>query len=166
MNAPVRRAQGGYTYLALMFFIALMGLLMAAAGTAWKFAAQRDKEAELLYVGGEIRTAIEHYVLRGQGGVRGFPRQLEDLVKDDRGMEPQYWLRRLYPDPMTGRPDWTLIKAPDGGIMGVVSTSRGSPLKRDGFDFRNRRFKDAECYCDWKFVYDPRRRRRGAVRFR
>ena len=159
------RTQRGYTYLALMFLIALMGLAMAASGTAWRHASQREKETELLYAGGQIRTAIEHYVLRGQGGVRGFPKRLADLVEDDRGMQPQHWLRRLYPDPMTGQADWELIKAPDGGIMGVASTSKGVPFKRKGFSFRDRRFKDAERYSDWKFVYDPKRRRRRSVQF-
>lgn len=159
------RTSSGYTYLALLFAIAAMGLAMAAAGTSWKIIAQHEREAQLLYVGGEIRSAIEHYVLRSTSGAHGFPKTLHELVEDERGVKPEHWLRHLYQDPMTGSSDWQLIEAPDGGIMGVASKSQGVPLKRAKFAWKDRKFKDAECYCEWKFVYDPRRRPRHAMHF-
>jgi hypothetical protein len=66
---------------------------------------------------------------------------------------PLHHLRSLYVDPMTGTADWTLIMTPSGtGIMGVVSSSQATPLKRRGFDIEDA-FNDTDCYCSWRFVY-------------
>jgi hypothetical protein len=64
-------------------------------------------------------------------------------------------LRRLYPDPLTGRDEWGIVKAPDGGIMGVYSLSDGRPLKISGFRPRDRELEGAVSYTDWKFVFTP-----------
>lgn len=160
----VRQASRGFTYLALLFAIALMGVLLAAAGVEWKTVSRRDKEAQLLAVGDEIRVAIGRYLLKSPTGLRQFPRKLEDLVDDRRGLKPEHWLRHLYPDPMTGSTDWELIKAPDGGVMGVASRGQGMPMKRANFSDRYEKdFKDKECYCEWKFVFKPARHRRRAL---
>ncbi len=72
------------------------------------------------------------------------------------------YLRRLYPDPMTGAADWALVEAPGGGFMGVASRSTRAPLKTGGFDEPDRAFEDARTYGDWKFVFAPGySRRRG-----
>ena len=34
---------------------------------------------------------------------------------------------------MTNSPDWILIKAPEGGIIGVASASKEKPIKIAGF---------------------------------
>jgi hypothetical protein len=47
-----------------------------------------------------------------------------------------------------------LVKAPDGGIMGVYSLSEDSPKKVANFGFANREFEGASKYSDWKFVYN------------
>jgi hypothetical protein len=64
---------------------------------------------------------------------------------------------------MTGDADWTLIPAPNGGFMGVASSSQRAPLKRVGFDWIDTDFEQAEKYSDWAFVYDPLRDFRGAL---
>ena len=57
-----------------------------------------------------------------------------------------------------GQADWTLIMPREGqGIMGVASSSKRTPIKRNGFRDRRRSFEDADCYCSWQFVYVPRR---------
>jgi hypothetical protein len=137
--------------------------MLAAAGVEWKTVSQRDKEAELLAAGSEIRAAIGRYFLKSPTGLRQYPKSLADLVEDKRGLKPEHWLRRLYPDPMTGEHEWELIKAPDGGIMGVASRGLATPLKRANFPDKYEEFTDAECYCDWKFVYKPKIPRRLAV---
>jgi type II secretory pathway pseudopilin PulG len=142
----------GFTYLAILFVIAFMGLGLALTGEVWRTAALRDKEAQLLYAGGQYRRAIERYYLSGP---RQYPRKLEDLLKDPRKPNTERYLRRLYFDPVTGSPEWGLVKAPDGGIMGVYSLSDEKAVKTGGFDLRNRAFEGSEKYSDWKFVYDP-----------
>ena len=61
-------------------------------------------------------------------------------------------LRRLYADPMTGRPDWVLVKEREA-IVGVASRSTRTPLRRSRFDLADRHFADAASYADWQFVH-------------
>jgi hypothetical protein len=56
---------------------------------------------------------------------------------------------------MTPEGDWELIRGSDGGLTGVASKARGQPMKLKGFTDENRAFEDADCYCDWRFVYLP-----------
>ncbi|MFI4866897.1 MAG: type II secretion system protein [Steroidobacterales bacterium] len=111
---------------------------------------------ELLYRGDALRMAIGYYVSMSQGGVSHYPMELQDLVQDPRWPQMRRYLRRVYEDPMTGAADWTLIRAPDGGIMGVASTSKNAPIKRQGFTGVDELFAGSECYCDWQFIYQPR----------
>jgi hypothetical protein len=62
----------------------------------------------------------------------------------------------VYLDPMTGKPEWGVVRAPDGGILGVHSLSREVPIKRSGFGAPYEEFSSATSYQDWRFVYvDP-----------
>jgi type II secretory pathway pseudopilin PulG len=153
MNA--RRAfQGGFTYIGLLIAVVIMGLLLTIVSRIWTVTAQRERETELLFAGDAIRMAIAGYFASGHQ----YPLSLQLLLADDRSPVPKRFLRRLYPDPMTGRPDWTLIYAPDGvGIMGVASSSTRVPIKRRNFPLMDAAFEDSDCYCAWQFVYVPRR---------
>ena len=146
------RRSGGFTYLTALFLIALSGAGLALLGQVWETAAAREKEAELLYVGHQYRLAIQRYYMAGP---RQYPRTLQDLLKDPRSPAPRRHLRRLYADPITGTLEWAIVKAPDGGIMGVHSRSEEPPLKVANFKFRDRDFERAAKYSDWKFVYLP-----------
>jgi type II secretory pathway pseudopilin PulG len=141
-----------------MFAIAILGIMLAGVGVMWSTQTRRGREAELLFVGDQYRLAITHYVAGG-----GFPRQLTDLLEDTRSPVPRRYLRRLYPDPMTGQPDWQLITEPGGGIVGIASSSQGKPIKVAGFEPNDAAFANAECYCDWKFVYSPRNQWRPRI---
>lgn len=176
MRAPVRspRRPGGFTYITVLIILAIFSGGLAVLGEVWHTAAQREREAELLFVGGEYRRAIQQYYLNGPGQ---YPRSLSDLIKDPRKPVVERYLRQLYPDPITGKNEWGLIKAPDGGIMGVYSLSQDRPLKTanlgrvsvataglEGKDAKDARSaKDAKApqdpkeakevkYSDWKFV--------------
>ena len=146
----VRRASRGFTYLAVLFVVAILGGGLALAGEVWQTSATREKEAELLFVGNQYRGAIERYYLSGPQ--RQYPRELEDLLKDARMPGTRRYLRRLYADPMSGKAEWGLVKAPDGGIMGVYSLSEEATFKRAGFRRRDATFAGALKYSDWKFV--------------
>lgn len=147
------RRSDGFTYLAILLAVAFLGISLAEAGVVWHTAAQRDREAELLFVGEAYRTAIESYFR--QGGQ--LPQDLQDLVQDERLPVVRRYLRRLYADPMTGSVDWGLIKGPDGGITGVYSASTKTPFKRANFVERESNFTDAQCYCEWKFEFNSAR---------
>ena len=142
----------GFTYLTILFVVALMGAGLALAGEVWHTSMQREREAELLHVGNEYRKAIERYYLSGP---RQYPRALADLLKDQRQAGTVRHLRKLYPDPITGKDEWGLFRAPDGGIAGVYSLSDDKPLKSGGFAVRDKEFEAKEKYSDWKFTYAP-----------
>jgi len=143
------RSQHGFTYLGLLFAVAIIGITLATVGVVWSTQGQREREAQLLFVGDQYRQAIGRY--RASGGT--FPQALEMLLQDDRMPSARRYLRRLYPDPMTGKTDWQLIRAQDGGIMGIASVSKDKPIKVAGFLPVDSAFEKAECYCEWKFVY-------------
>ena len=147
-------AERGFTYLALLLAVAVIGIGLASAGQSWSIAAQREREAELLFIGGEMRRAIGAYYLASPGAQR-YPRRLEDLLADERFPSVRRHLRRLYRDPMSGRRDWVLIEAPGGGVMGVHSRSPARPYQTAGFAEANRDFEGKSRYADWKFVFQP-----------
>jgi hypothetical protein len=131
-----------------------MGLMLTVVSRVWRTTEQREREAQLLFVGHAYRMAIASYFANGHR----FPATLQELLQDDRFPVPKHHLRRLYPDPITGSADWSLVLTPSGsGIMGVASSSNAAPIKRGGFDLIDEAFKDADCYCAWQFIYYPNR---------
>jgi type II secretory pathway pseudopilin PulG len=152
---PIFR-QSGFTYIALLIAVAVTGAGLAAVGELSSFAAQRDRENELLYVGAEIRHAIGAFYEHSPGGVKRFPQSLEELLEDKRQPTPQRYLRRVYPDPLTGKADWGLVEAPGGGVMGVYSQSEMVPVRTGRFSPENESFAQARRYSEWKFFYTPR----------
>lgn len=144
----------GFTYLTVLFIVAILMTGLALAGEVWETAAKRDKEAELLFVGNQYRHAIALFYERTPGGVKRYPTTLADLIKDPRQPSIVRYLRQLYPDPMGGK-EWGTVKAPDGGIAGVYSLSEEKPLKTGNFKLRDAGFEAAQTYADWKFIYSP-----------
>lgn len=145
------RAEQGFTLLAVIFLVAVLGVGMAALGTVWETASRREKETQLLFVGDQYRRAIESYYRATPGGVKQYPRSLEDLLLDRRFPNIVRHLRRLYPDPLTGGTDWGLVKEGEG-ISGVYSLSEGRPMKQGGFSKDYEVFEGAEDFVDWRFV--------------
>ena len=149
----VTRRARGFTYLAVLFIVAILMGGLALVGEVWETSARRDKEVELLFVGHQYRRAIGLYYDSTPGSVKRYPRTLEDLVKDARQPATQRYLRRFYPDPITGKNEWGFVKAPDGGIQGVHSLSEEKPLKIAGFRVRDAGLEGAAKYGDWKFIH-------------
>lgn len=150
---------GGFTYAGVLFLIVLLGMALATAGTLWSTTSRREREAQLLWTGEQYVSAIESYYRGGPAGVRQYPKSLEDLLADHRGRVFRRHLRKLYPDPVTGRADWQLERLADGSIIGLRSASLERPLKQVGFGSHQAMFENAECYCDWVFAYSPRNTR-------
>lgn len=148
----VRRVQG-FTYMTVLFAVAIMAGGLALIGEVWSTSNAREREAELLHVGNEYRKAIERYYLLGPQ--RQYPRNLSDLLKDPRMPGTVRYLRKLYPDPITGKDEWGLVKSADGGFAGVYSLSESAPLKSAGFAVRDAAFEGKSKYSDWQFVFSP-----------
>ena len=151
-SRPRHGCGAGFTYLTVLFIVAILAGGLALTGEVWHTATLREKEAELLYVGNQYRKAIERYYLNGP---RQYPRALADLLKDPRKAGTERYLRRIYVDPITGKDEWGIVKAPDGGIAGVYSLSEEAPLKRANFDRLNMDFVGKAKYSEWQFVYGP-----------
>lgn len=147
--------QSGFTYLTILFVIAIAGVVLAEVFINWTQDSQREKERQLLFVGNQFRQAIALYYERTPGSVKRYPGKLEDLLADERYSTPQHYLRKLYRDPITNRLQWGLVMAPEGGIMGVHSLSDAQPVKVAGFGYLDRSFEGAGKYSEWVFSYAP-----------
>lgn len=145
----------GFTYLWVIFIVAMTGITLAAAGQVWRTEAQREKEKELMFVGNQFRHAIGSYYESSPGMRKRYPDSLEKLLSDDRFPTVKRHLRKVFLDPMTGGSEWGLIREPGAGIVGVHSLSTRAPLKRANFPERYATFDEAENYRDWKFIYLP-----------
>ncbi|OGU54204.1 MAG: hypothetical protein A2199_01380 [Hydrogenophilales bacterium RIFOXYA1_FULL_63_33] len=147
-------AQSGFTYLFVLMLIALIGMGLAAAGTLWHTESQREREADLLFIGDQYRQAIRSYYELDPAQPR-LPQSLDDLLEDNRRPNVVRHLRRAYRDPLTGG-EIALIREPDTkGIVGVYSPAPGRPFKIAGFSAKDEAFKGAKSYAKWRFVFSP-----------
>ena len=148
----VPRCPGGFTFLGLMFLIALMALMATAAATTWAFTSQREKEADLLFVGREYREALTRYAAAHARERQSYPTELKQLLGGGDSLVPVRYLRKLYFDPMTGSPDWGLVRTREGGITGVYSLSERVPVRRAApYEDLGIAFDKAKSYRDWVF---------------
>jgi type II secretory pathway pseudopilin PulG len=147
------RSQSGLAYLAFLCLVAILGAVLALAGVIWSTEQQREKERELLFIGHQFRHAIALYYERSPGYVKRYPPDFKDLLRDNRQVAMARYLRRVYRDPMTLAADWGVVRASDGGIMGVYSTSAGRPIKQANFAAADSGFENAGTYAQWRFIY-------------
>jgi type II secretory pathway pseudopilin PulG len=149
------RRQQGFTYFGVLIGVVMIGLALTVVGTVARTEMQREREAQLLWVGHQYRLALTDYFLHNGGQL---PQSLQELAADKPDATlPHRYIRKLYPDPMTGLPNWNLLVLPGGGIYGVSSSSTRAPLKVRNFHSRDAMFEDAACYKAWQFVVSARR---------
>lgn len=148
-----RAKQLGVTYLAVLFLVGTMGLVWASVAVIWSTSNQREREQELLLVGGQFRDAIGQYYEKSPGTLKKYPESLEDLLKDNRQLGTQRYLRKVFVDPVTRTNKWGLVISPAGGIMGVHSLSDAVPIKRAGFSTADAELEGKSKYDEWAFVY-------------
>lgn len=142
----------GFGYIGLLILVAMMSAALAGAGEVWHTAQQREKEQELLFAGGQFRRALAQYYANTPGKARRHPLHLEELLKDPRHPGIRRHLRKIYPDPMTGKAEWGLVTGPGGEIYGVYSRSQDAPLKRAGFRLAEKDFEGRTKYSEWVFM--------------
>ncbi|MFY9478366.1 MAG: type II secretion system protein [Aquabacterium sp.] len=131
----------GFTYLALLWWVAISGVMLAALGTQWKLEATRQREAELVFRGGQIQAALAAYQANTPAGQPNLPLTLTELLDDERQGPAKRHLRRAWADPVTSRP-WGLLRTQDGRIRGVYSESARSPLTAP---------EGVQAYREWLF---------------
>jgi len=154
--------QKGFSFLGLLFLLAGLGVALAALGTVWHTAAQREKERDLLFIGDQYRRAIASFWEKPLpvGTVRRLPKDFAELLRDPRFPNTVRHLRRIYRDPMTGDAEWGLVKETDGGISGVYSLSTGTPFRRANFPSDYVHFQEAQSYSEWIFRFDVEKAQR------
>lgn len=117
-------------YAWLLAAVVVTGLAAAEVAPVWSTAMRREREAELAFRLGEYRRAIARY----RAVHTRYPPSLDALLLDGGGADRRRYLRRLYPDPMTGAVDWDLVTVQDGagraiGVRDVRSRSDLTPLR-------------------------------------
>jgi type II secretory pathway pseudopilin PulG len=159
------RTPRGFSYVALLVAIVIIGISLGAAGKYWQNVMLREKEEELLFRGNQYRQAIERYFTAVPGRAQ-YPQNIDDLLKDDRTPAGKRHLRQKYKDPMTGE-DFEIITAQTAsalvraaapqsaavpGIIGVHSKSEKEPLKKDNFPPANENLAGKSKYSEWLFI--------------
>jgi type II secretory pathway pseudopilin PulG len=135
----------------VLFLIMIMGMGLASAGELWATASRRDRERQLLWVGTQYAQALRSYY-RSSPGLAQYPKELADLIQDERFPSPKHHLRQLYPDPINGGGEWELMRGFDGRITGLSSASTDTPLKQTDFPSQWSDFAGMASYKDWQFV--------------
>lgn len=128
------------TYLMLLWWVAIGGVVIAALAQGWRVQARRQKDMELAFRARQIAVAIQSYYDATPTGPKVLPTSLDQLLEDRRGPALKRHLRQPWPDPITGGP-WGLIKS-GPGIRGIYSLSDLKPVRGDP-SFRT--------YKDWRF---------------
>lgn len=156
----VIKSSEGFTYIAALMLIVIMGIMLGAAAKTWTMTMKRERETELLFRGAQIRDAIEKWYQPVAGRQPTPLRDLKDLLLDPNSLSKTKYLRRdptkEYNDPITGK-EWNIIRDPTIGIIGVASTSEEEPLKQDFADYPQdspefRMFQGKKKYSEWLFV--------------
>jgi type II secretory pathway pseudopilin PulG len=117
-------ADDGFAMAALLAAMTIMAIFLAMALPAWKTAAQREKETELIFRGQQYARAI---VLFQRKYANTFPPNVEVLLNE-------HFLRKKFKDPMTKDGEFQLIYAnqvasAQPSVGGTVPT-QGQPQQR------------------------------------
>jgi type II secretory pathway pseudopilin PulG len=159
-----RTAEGGFTYIALLIFVAVITAGVAATLEGGSRLQEHSREAELLAIGLEYRAALLRYAQATPPGFPDAPRELAELLRDSRFPNKVRHLRRIYADPLTGKDEWGIDRLPDGRIRGLHSLSTTPTLKRVQFPRGLEAFEQAERHDQWLFSAETTALRPSAVR--
>ena len=114
-------AQGGFTYLWLLFVLAISAAGTAAVGELWTVQVQRSKELDLAFRGQSIVAALESYRAASPAGTACAPLSWEELLQDQRSTVTLRHLRKPYANPFAANGEWELLKDAQGRMLGVKS---------------------------------------------
>lgn len=151
----------GFTYIALLVAIVIIGISLGSAGRYWQNISLRDREEELLFRGDQYRLAIERYYFALPGRMQ-YPPSVDDLLKDNRTPTGKRHLRRKYLDPITNKEFVEIRDQLSKRIIGFNSPSDQEPLRRGNFPDQYKEFAKKEKYSEWQFIFLPRQGLPGA----
>jgi type II secretory pathway pseudopilin PulG len=148
-------SQSGFTMVAVLAAMLMVAIGAQKVMTYVSLQVQREREAELLRTGQVYVQAIGSYYESSPGGVKRWPKSLEELATDTRFVGIKRHVREAYSDPLSRQP-WGFVRSPDGGIAGIHSTSEAQPIHTAPVSLGNFALPAASRYSDWQFVYAPR----------
>lgn len=149
------KSSAGFTYLAVLMLVIVMGIMLGVAGQSYKMIADREREEELLWVGSQYREAMLRWRNPPAGIQKNRPLgDIKFLLAEPSAAKGFRYLRKLYLDPITGT-EFNIIKDPNQGIIGIASASEKEPIKQANFpkDFLD--FEGKKKYSDWQFTNKP-----------
>lgn len=151
--ARPRRRDGGFTYLSLIILVAIIGLVSASALKLGSVIQRSRAEQELLVIGAAFSEALQSYADATPSGMPTQPPTLQALLKDPRFPGVRRHLRKLYVDPMTGKPDWGVVYLGDKvGVLAVYSLSDAKPVKIGNFPARFQGLEGKVKISEWRFA--------------
>jgi len=147
------RRQAGFTYLGLIIFVAIIGLVGAATLKIGSLLQRAAAEEELLEIGAAFSAALDSYAAATPRGGSPYPPSLAELLKDPRSPAVRRHLRKVYIDPLTGKAEWGIVYLGDGetGVVAFHSLSNARPLKLANFDSRFKGLDNKEKISEWRF---------------
>lgn len=140
--------EAGFSYIALLFVVAIVGFWLARVGPTLADKSQREREQALKEIGDDVVRSIGSYYMSGV--VPEFPRTWADLLEDRRAPVARRHLRRIPVDPLTNTTDWDLVRDPTGALIGIRSKSEKRP-----YAVTSESGGRIGRYRDWSFVYAP-----------
>lgn len=103
------RRESGFAVLLVFAMAAAIALMLYMEMPRVAFEAQREREALLIERGEEYKRAIQLYFRK----FKTYPISI-DALENTNNIR---FLRRRYPDPLTGKDDWRLIHIGPGGVF-------------------------------------------------
>lgn len=139
------RSQRGFTLALALALIVVMGVMLMKVAPAVSAEVQRENEAELIFRGEAIASALRVYAAK----TGRYPTSLDEVMK----LKPRV-LRQNYRDPMTASGEWILVTQVQPGasgnteglpIVGVRSRSEANGIHL---------YNGKSLVKDWSFVAD------------
>ena len=128
LREPLNTSEAGFALIGLVVAIFLILLALSVAAPTVARALRRDRELETVQRAKQYDRAIQLFYKKSGT----YPGSLDQLEKSNNIR----YLRQRYPDPMTGKPDWRLIKVGENKttvkgffgkpLGGIASTGLGS----------------------------------------
>lgn len=119
LQRATRWRQSGFTYLWVLFAIAMLGVSLMVSSQLWVASVQRQKMEQANWIAEQFTQGIGSYYESSPGSVKLYPQTPEMLLQDERFVNTKRHLRMIYANPFSGQPDWDWIRGVDGGLRGV-----------------------------------------------
>jgi len=145
----------GFAWLMVLAMLAIASASASVVAARWADERARDREQELLRVGDLYARALAEFNASSPGGEKAYPKTLELLLEDLRFAGTHRHLRILYPNPLSGKLDWELVRDADGGIIGIRPPQTGEPWRRTPVSLASCDLPAVHRYRDWVFTARP-----------